>query len=75
MPDTPNAVDLKIVGLELSGTSEGDNNNDEGGSSAFLNGPAAFFENNPVELKGPLTAPFGKFEVLFLDDGMRIPPT
>jgi len=35
-------------------------------------GPAAFFQANPVELRGPLTAPFGRFEILYLDDEMRI---
>jgi len=76
--DNPRQVDLKIAGLELSGV----NNNDDDGSGknagiggSLFNGPAGFFESNPVKLQGPLTAPFGKFEILYLDDGMRITKT
>lgn len=54
-------VDLKLVGLEISGKSE--------------QGPAAFFEKNPIKLQGPLKGPFGKFDVLYLDDDMRITKT
>lgn len=77
--DKPTQVDLKIAGLELSGVN---NNDDDGGSGddagiggSLFNGPAGFFESNPVKLQGPLTAPFGKFEILYLDDGMRITKT
>ena len=31
--------------------------------------------NNPLELRGPLTAPFGQFEILYLDENMRITRT
>jgi len=61
-PSNPATVDLKILGLELEGN---------GGES----GPAALFKNNPVSLQGPLSAPFGKFDLLFLDETMRITKT
>jgi hypothetical protein len=35
-------------------------------------GPARLLKNNPVKLRGPLKAPFGKFEILYLDEDMRI---
>ncbi|KAL7552628.1 hypothetical protein ACHAWF_015861, partial [Thalassiosira exigua] len=60
-PEKPNEVDLKILGLEVTG--------------ALLGGPAAWFERNPVQLRGPLRALFGKFEILYLDDDMRITET
>jgi hypothetical protein len=80
-PETPKAVDLKLVGLELlgeKGTESGDG--DEGSSrsdgfNSIFGGPAALLKNNPVKLQGPLTAPFGKFEILYLDDEMRITKT
>lgn len=69
--EKPSTVDLKIAGLELSGVNDGE----DAGEGAFFNGPASFLESNPVKLQGLLTAPFGKFEILYLDDGMRITKT
>lgn len=67
--DNP-TVDLKLVGFEISGT------NDNGSiGSDTMNGPAAFFEQNPIKLQGPLKGPFGKFDILYLDDDMRITKT
>jgi len=69
-------VDLSIVGLEVNGReSSGENSSTGGLMDSVPNGPSAFFESNPIELKGPLTAPFGKFDILYLDDGMRITKT
>ena len=67
-PDNPFMVNLKLVGIEVVG---------RGGNTTSLEetiqqGPAAWFQANPVELRGPLTAPFGQFEVLYLDDRLRI---
>mmetsp|Transcript_3058 Transcript_3058/g.5619 ORF Transcript_3058/g.5619 Transcript_3058/m.5619 type:complete len:293 (+) Transcript_3058:108-986(+) len=72
--ENPKLVDLKLAGFELSGINDSDDNAVEG-STSFFNGPAGFLESNPVKLQGPLTAPFGKFEILYLDDGMRITKT
>ena len=76
-PDNPKTVDLKIAGLELSGMngSESEEGGDNSGLNAFINGPAALLENNPVKLQGPLTAPFGKFDIMYLDGDMRITKT
>ncbi|KAL7523351.1 hypothetical protein ACHAXR_000717, partial [Thalassiosira sp. AJA248-18] len=74
-PDNPKMLDLKLLGLELSGMNGSDGNDGEGGLNAFLNGPAALFESNPVKLQGPLAAPFGKFDILYLDEDMRITKT
>lgn len=71
-------VDLKLLGIELSGTNGGEESavDDGSGVAAFLNGPAALLASRgPVKLQGPLTAPFGKFEILYLDDDMRITKT
>ena len=55
-------VDLSIVGLEINGreTSSGESSGSNGLMNSILNGPSAFFESNPLDLKGPLTAPLGK---------------
>lgn len=74
--ENPKTVNLKAVGLELSGMNGSDGvDADSSGLSSFFNGPAALLESNPVKLQGPLTAPFGKFEILYLDDDMRITKT
>ncbi len=72
----PRVVDLKLVGLELVGIKGSDSGDGKsGGFNSILGGPAALLERNPVKLEGPLTAPFGKFEILYLDDDMRITKT
>lgn len=75
--DNPKLVDLKLVGLELSGMNDCDDivGGDNSRLNTFFNGPAALLESNPIKLQGPLTAPFGKFEILYLDDDMRITKT
>lgn len=77
-PEKPKSVDLKLVGLEIQGTydDEGEERNDGRGLGDTLRkGPASFFKENPVNLRGPLTAPFGKFDILYLDNDMRITKT
>lgn len=74
-PDNPKMVDLKLLGLELTGVDESDESGQEGGLNALLNGPAALFQNNPVKLQGPLKGPFGRFNILYLDHDMRITKT
>lgn len=66
----PAAVNLKLVGLEITA----DAGEKEGGV-VRSSGPAAFFENFPVSLEGPLSLAFGRFEVLYLDRDMRITKT
>jgi hypothetical protein len=64
----PTEVDLKLVGLEIVAV---DNNTLDNSQSS---GPAALFENLPVKLEGP-SLTFGKFNILYLDDEMRITRT
>lgn len=84
-PSEPNIVKLDLVGFELVGETgsndSGDNKKGDGSMSKvntnslkdlIIKGPAELLKNNPVQLKGPLKAPFGRFEILFLDEQMRI---
>lgn len=82
-PDNPAVVDLKLVGLDLFGFG-GDSSDmkiDEEGKKEERTVadniredgiPAGLLESNPVELRGQLKAPFGQFEILYLDEEMRI---
>lgn len=70
-PSKPTFVDLKVAGLELmAGSSDGDSSNvAETIQSQGL--PAGLLSINPVDLKGPLNPPFGRFEILYLDEEFR----
>lgn len=72
--DNP-TVDLKLVGLEISGSNGNGSMDETNPLTKLLNGPAALFEENPIKLQGPLKGPFGKFDILYLDDEMRITKT
>lgn len=70
-PSKPTFVDLKVAGLELiAGESDGDSSNvvetiqNQGLAAGILS-------INPVDLKGPLNPPFGRFEILYLDEEFR----
>ena len=70
-PEVPSRVQLKLVGFELLGDIESDNSQES--PLAFIKeGPAKIFAKNPVSLRGPLKAPFGFFDILYLDGDMRI---
>ena len=74
-PSKPLCADLKLVGVELIGEASNTSTNDDKDDMSvnrLFQTPAEFLEKNPVELRGPLKAPFGKFDVLFLDKSMRI---
>ena len=74
-PSKPFAVDLKVGGFELIA---GDSSSSSRGVNDFASViqekgiPAGLLSLNPVDLKGPLNPPFGKFEVLYLDDEFRV---
>jgi hypothetical protein len=74
-PDKPTIVDLKLAGFEVSTT---DSDNEEGGDlsipQAIQNKGliAGLLQSRPINVQGPLKAPFGQFEVLYLDDELRI---
>jgi len=66
-PDKPMIVNLEVVGLDLVAP--------PGVTAAGLQEdikqeglPVGLLRNNPLELRGPLTAPFGQFEILYLDE-------
>lgn len=76
-PMDPMIMNLQLVGLELEGQTPSSSSSSSGNtlptpSDIIQNGPAALLSQSPVSLRGPLKAPFGKFEVLYLDDEMRI---
>ncbi len=74
-PKEPNIVQLNLVGFELLGDTSSDRDSDTKNNSilsTIMKGPAELLKRNPIQLKGPLKAPFGRFEILFLDEQMRI---
>ena len=72
-PTDPVTVDLKIAGLELVGDrADGDSVEDTSIMGRIQAGPAGIIGPNPLELRGFLTAPFGRFKVKYLDDEFRI---
>jgi len=81
--EKPTTVELKLAGLDLFGMggldekAETDEEKDEGKETKkqLTGGPGEFFEKNPLELRGPLKTPFGRFEVLYLDEDMRVTRT
>jgi len=81
-PAKPTFVELKVAGLEIEAASNDDTTNDSGKSSSNGNNmveniqsrglPAGILSMNPVDLKGPLNPPFGRFEILYLDEDLRV---
>lgn len=68
--EEPRFADLKLVGVEFAGDVERlSSAKDE--DRRNLDGPAAYLEENPVEWRGPVKAPFGRIEVMYLDDEIR----
>ena len=76
-PQRPSVVQLDLVGLELESP------NDEGSSSLDTDRTLStqlqqrgllptLLNQAPIQMQGPLTAPFGEFEVLYLDSQIRI---
>jgi hypothetical protein len=76
--ENPLKVDLKIIGLELRAGGNSEDDIDAGDFQKLIQKqglPAGLLRTNPVELKGPLTAPFGQFQILYLDEDMRVTKT
>ena len=72
-PDEPYKVNLLLKGLQVEWEmpeDENDNNDTEG-----LLSPSSWWPTSPLQLQGPLTAPFGSFQVLYLDDEIRVVQT
>jgi hypothetical protein len=82
-PSDPLQLNLDLAGIELVAPPDSDSN---GGTStatgsslsSFLDKiqskglPVGLLEQNPITLEGPLTTPFGKARILYLDDELRI---
>jgi len=75
-PNKPCIVQLTLVGLELVGTTSTSSNNMNSNnnflSSLLSEGPATILSKNPITVEGPLKVPFGQFEILYLDEEIRI---
>jgi hypothetical protein len=73
-PEKPRIVNLKVAGLELeAGPSEDSSTTTDLTSRIEKDGLiVGLLSANPVDLKGPLNPPFGQFEVLYLDEDLRI---
>jgi hypothetical protein len=78
--NNPLEMNLKLVGIELSASATttkmaGSNSTTPSSLQDAIQQdglPAALLQRNPVELRGPLTAPFGMFTLLYLDESLRI---
>jgi hypothetical protein len=81
-PDKPLMVDLKVAGLELEAGSNSDeetNSSSAGEPESDIASriqkqgiPAGLLSMNPVDLKGSWNPPFGQFEILYLDEDLRM---
>jgi PAP_fibrillin len=80
-PDQPTKVNLQVAGIDLiapPSSSNGNENNGSNGKNGLQQAIEAeglavgLLRNNPLELRGPGTVPFGQFEILYLDEEMRI---
>ncbi len=71
-PDKPKIVNLKVAGLELDSGSSGDSTLELTSRIEKDGLLVGLLSANPIDLKGPLNPPFGQFEVLYLDDELRI---
>eukprot|EP00978_Attheya_sp_CCMP212_P015855 scaffold40988_cov52-Attheya_sp.AAC.6 len=77
VPSRPTQVDLTLVGLDVTARMSYDDDDDTSENDlqeaikekGLLVG---FLKTNPLELRGPLKTPFGKFTILYVDDELRI---
>ena len=73
--EDPRTVDLKIVGLDIVGDQGETKQSSEIASDIvkrIQGGPAGLVGESPIEVRGFVKPPFGKFEILYLDEQMRI---
>jgi len=71
-PEKPRIVNLKVAGLEVEAKSSENTSSDVTSRIQKDGLIAGLLSMNPIDLKGPLNPPFGQFEVLYLDDDLRI---
>ena len=67
-PQQPNKVNLRLKGLQVTLPPAADNETTQ--SSGII--PQLLQTYLPLKIEGPLTAPFGSFEILYLDNDIRI---
>lgn len=73
-PDKPTIVNLELAGFEVM-SPEDDDTNTSGNfqntlqKKGLVAGLATIY---PLSLQGPFTAPFGQFELLYLDNDLRV---
>lgn len=70
-PSKPTFVDLKVAGLELVAGESNSNGSNVVETIQSQGLAAGLLSINPVDLKGPLNPPFGRFEILYLDEEFR----
>lgn len=72
--DNPLQLELELAGFELVAGPEVDSAN----SNTLLDSitkeglPVGLVQQSPLSLEGPLTAPFGRAKILYLDEDLRI---
>jgi hypothetical protein len=79
IPSKPLLVELKVAGLELAaGDSSTSTTTMSSTFTDFLQRiqdqgiPEAILSLQPIDLKGPFNPPFGYFEILYLDEDLRL---
>jgi hypothetical protein len=75
VPSRPTQVDLTLVGLDVTARMSYDNDTSENNLQEAIKEKGllvGFLKTNPLELRGPLKTPFGKFTILYVDDELRI---
>ena len=81
-PSKPTFVELKVAGIEVMAREDNDNNDNDSNSNSSMISlvdsiqkkgiPVGILSQNPIDLKGNLNPPFGRFEILYLDNELRI---
>jgi hypothetical protein len=72
----PMLVDLRLAGLEVTTPGYETIKNNDIPNSIQQNGLiAGIIQASPLSWIGPVDAPFGEFEILYLDEGMRVTKT
>jgi len=75
--DSPSLVKLDVVGIKFEAPPHGENGDKRNFQESIAkNGLiAGLLEQTPLDVSGLFNAPFGEFEILYLDDEMRITRT
>ena len=74
-PRNPSLVNLDVAGLKVEASKRESSGTGFQESIEQRGLIAGLLEQRPLDLQGPLKAPFGTFEIIYLDDTMRITRT